>query len=619
MRRAWVGNRFIQISILLLFLAVVQGGYSTNTSSDFFTFDENKIKIEGNLRPFTPTIQIEEINKSRYMVKMYMHSSSASQPPAFSLKLSIPKDNINQLWNSQTWSNKSFFSLPSYDRAAAEFSIISGLTINDQNQVTFTCRDGYDTRFINTYIQEQGDTMVFCLGFFEDNPPLSAMQKYQVEILLDFRNIHFSQAIHEASRWRLTEEFSHGIKSADSSKVPVYSTWYPMHRNIPLENITRELDSLQNFNFKSILIDDGWRSLVKMKVDTAYSYEEQSLQTMQLFDEKRRNMHMNLYLWYSLPFLGGNPVISQRFEGKYINYKPPKQLHVLDPRYADVRYHLISTYANFYRTWNFDGFWFDFLNNFYTSHTTTVTQDLGRDFVDVSLALERLTDEMDMRLKNANPEVFLGHEFKAVGPNRSDQNLLSGFVGVSSTQIVREKMVNNRLLYGQYTPFVEILGIHPRDKSKDVARKFQSIMFGNPYLSFFNTTMPQDNKQAVRFWLNYWQSNYDVLMTGDFRPIKVSRNYPVIKVENDDKMIYTIYDEYTLNLPLSLEKSLDVINAKESETVNFVSAQPGIIYQYSIHNHLGQSIENGTLKTKKKNAVEFIVPEGGFIHFQPNS
>ena len=156
-------------------------------------------------------------------------------------------------------------------------------------------------------------------------------------MLVDFRNIHFSKAIYDASSWFLEDEFKHGVASVDTTNVPVFSTWYPMHRNIPLENITRELDSLKTFHFKSVLVDDGWQALVKMKIDTAYLYEENSFKTMNLFKQKCLNMGLPLYLWYSYPFIGGNPVVLKKFDGKYIRYRAPRQMYVLDPRYADVK------------------------------------------------------------------------------------------------------------------------------------------------------------------------------------------------------------------------------------------------------------------------------------------
>jgi alpha-galactosidase len=321
---------------------------------------------------------------------------------------------------------------------------------------------------VSSNIREENDSIVFNLGFFEDNPPLSNLQDYQAEVLVDFRNIHFSKAIYDASSWFLADEFKHSVARVDTINVPVFSTWYPMHRNIPLENITGELDSLLTFNFKSILIDDGWQSLVKMKIDTAFDYEENSYKTMKLFKQKCDQMGLPLYLWYSIPFIGGNPVVLKKFEGKYIRYRAPRQMYVLDPRHPEVRKYLVSTYANFLKEWQIDGYWFDFLKGFYPKEGAVIDPDKGRDFVSIDLAVDTLYADMEARLKKLKSNVFMGQQFQVVGPNLvSYQNFLTGFVGVENTQVVREKMVNNRLLYGRYTPFMEVVAVTPRDKTED--------------------------------------------------------------------------------------------------------------------------------------------------------
>lgn len=212
----------------------------------------------------------------------------------------------------------------------------------------------------------------------------------------------------------------------------------------------------------------------------------------------------------------------------------------------------------------------------------------------------------------------MGQEFAPVGPSRTnDQNFLTGFVGVNSTNIVREKMVNNRLLYGRYTPFMEIMSVHPRDKSTEVARKMQSIMFGIPHLSFFVSTLPEDTKQTIRFWLNYWRENQHVLMESEFEPENVANYYPIIKVQDTKKTIYTVYGDYSLSLPSSISHPVDVINSKASLTLDFFVAQ-GTVYNYEIFNHMGERVEKASRKSKHKNTLEFSVPEGGFIRFIPD-
>jgi alpha-galactosidase len=603
----------ISLLILSIHVFLVNSTYCAEPE-DTYVFNRSKIRIEGALSPFEATVDIKEQGLQKYIVSIYLHSTFAAVPPAFNLTVKFPKDKINQIWNSKTWSNKSSFSIPSYDRAAAGFSIISGLTINDQNQITITGKDAYKAKFVSSNVREENDSVIFSLGFFEDNPPLSSLQDYQAEVLVDFRNIHFSKAIYDASSWFLADEFKTSTVRVDTTNVPVFSTWYPMHRNIPLENITRELDSLRTFNFKSVLVDDGWQALVNMKVDTSYTYAETSYKTMNLFRKKCQEMKLPLYLWYSLPFMGGNPVVMKKFEGKYIRYRAPRQMYVLDPRYAEVRKYLVSTYANFLEEWKFDGYWFDFLKGFYPSEGQVIDEDMGRDFVSIDLAVDTLYADMDTRLKSINPNIFLGQKFAVVGPNLiSYQNFLTGFVGVdNTTQIVREKMVNNRLLYGKYTPFMEVVAISPDDKPSDIARKLQAVLFGNPYLSFYTTTLPQESKQTIRFWLDYWKKNYKTIVEGEFEPMQVAQFYPVIKVDDERKMIYMLYEDYTINLPVNLNKPIEIINSKVTGNVQFMLAKPGLQYHYEMFDCRGNSVEAGSLKSKK-NTVDLIVPPAGYI------
>ena len=177
------------VGLMMLLLVLSWQNYASAAEPDVYVFDESKIRIAGKLTPFEATFDIKEYGLKRFILNIYLHSTNAAEPPTFNVSVKFPKDKINQIWNSKTWSNKSYFSMPSYDRAAANFSIISGLTINDQNQITLTCKDAYQAKFVSSNIREENDSIIFNLGFFEDNPPLSTLQDYQAEVMIDFRKI----------------------------------------------------------------------------------------------------------------------------------------------------------------------------------------------------------------------------------------------------------------------------------------------------------------------------------------------------------------------------------------------------------------------------------------------
>jgi len=142
-------------------------------------------------------------------------------------------------------------------------------------------------------------------------------------------------------------------------------------------------------------------------------------------------------------------------------------------------------------------------------------------------------------------------------------------------------------------------------------------LFGNPYLSFYVTTLPEASKHTIRFWLDYWKQNYKVIFDGNFEPLQVSRYYPVIKVDNEQKMIYMVCEDYTINLPLVLDKTIDVINSKASENIHFQLSKPDSQYNYEMFNCKGERIEKGIVKSKSKNSVDFAVPVAGFIRVTP--
>jgi hypothetical protein len=119
-----LGMKFVLM--VVVFLNVYGAIKASGIEPDgLYVFNRSKIHIEGVMSPFEATVDIREEGLQKYIVNIYLHSTYAAAPPSFNVSVKFPKDKINQIWNSKTWSNKSYFTIPSYDRAAAGFSIIS--------------------------------------------------------------------------------------------------------------------------------------------------------------------------------------------------------------------------------------------------------------------------------------------------------------------------------------------------------------------------------------------------------------------------------------------------------------------------------------------------------------
>ncbi|MCL3782481.1 hypothetical protein EMN47_19025 [Prolixibacteraceae bacterium JC049] len=592
-----------------------EGNVSSKLS--LYQFDREKISLHGQMGSFTPHYSVHEIDSFIYLIKFQIESDFPAIPPQFKMKLAFPRKDIYTLWSSETWSNNSYFNLPNYDKAATPYGIVSAITKEDKNRFTYTCKDDNNDKFLALFVEEKVDTMYFNLNFFVDNPPVTNILDYDAEIRIDLRNVNYVEAIADAASWRIEQKIGRMGDERIKMREPIYSSWYPMHRNIPVENLTREMDSIASYGFKSLLIDDGWQSLVKSKIDTLGNWDAGEVEDMFHFIDKGKEKGFQVYLWYSLPFTGGNPKVLKRFKDKFVRYRAPRQIYVIDPRYPDVRSYLIDVYSNMLEKWNIDGFWFDFINDYYPDENVVLKKDMGRDLIGVFKAVDTLLVEIKNELKFIHPDVFFGQNLHAAGPARSNyQSSLTGFVGVQSAGIVREKMVNNRLLFGRYTPFMEIMGIDAEDTPEQVALKFQSILFEIPHLSFFPMTISPSVHSTLHFWLDYWRYNKQLLLDGTFRPLKPAKGYPVIQCSKNNKTLFVNYDALQIiELPREMPETLDIINSTTKNYLQISHFPDESQLRYEVYDATGKMRSSGIYKLKKPDH-EFIVPPAGLLRFK---
>jgi alpha-galactosidase len=384
-----------------------------------------------------------------------------------------------------------------------------------------------------------------------------------------------------------------------------------MDRNIPLENITYYFDSISSMGFRSILFDDAWQNVVRFEVDEEGMWDPSDITVVTQFMERAREAKMKVALWYAQPFLGAHTKVFQKFDGKYLQYRTSSQPS-LDIRYPEVREYLTKMYTDIVTEWKVDGIWFNFLNGYYPNEHIIITDDDGRDYVSVRKALDSLRTLMEYEMLYANPELSINQSYPAVGPlHTSNTRSINGFLGTTALQEVREKMVNNRLLYGEYSPFMEVMGIHPKDPSVDLAKKFQSIIFATPYVSYFSYTLPDDLQKTLRFWIRYWKNNADYLLFSDFKAYNPIQRYPVIWAGNQTKNILVFYDRVEpFDFGYFSFEQADVINSSNYPMVSVKGTPTGKV-DFITYDHRGDYVNRGSLNFKREIA-QIEIPIGGY-------
>jgi alpha-galactosidase len=574
-------------------------------------FSTNMFSLEGDIQPFNSEIRIDTLEKNKFLINLTLYTDFPSLLPRFKFNLKYPRKLAHALWSSRTWSNSSYLTIPNYARLQSEYNIVSVVERNSKNRLTMATIDDFQSQHTQIDVTEEGDSLVFSFNFFNDILPDAELLEYSAKILVDMSDNHFSNTVRSTSQWRLDFENPGAITNVDLSLKPVYSVWYPMDRNIPLENITYYFDSISSMGFESVLFDDAWQNVVRFEVDSTGMWAPSDIKVIKKFIEKTQESGMNIALWYTKPFIGAHNYVFEHFEGKYLQYRTSSQ-PILDIRYPEVRDYLTEMYAQIVSEWEVDGIWFDFLNGYYPNEHIIVTDDGGRDFVSVRKALDSLRTQMKYAMHYERPDMSINQSYKSVGPlHTSNTKTINGFLGTTVLTEVREKLVNNRLLYGEYSPFMEVIGIHPKDPAVDVAKKFQSVLFGTPYVSYFSYTLPEDVRVTLKFWVNYWKNNAEYLTQGEFKAFNPVQRYTVLIGGNTEKQILVFYDRVA---PYNFEnfdfEQADVINSSDYPYV-MLKGTPEEDIDFISYNHMGRYYERGSLKFKNDVAL-LEIPLGGY-------
>lgn len=579
-----------------------------------FEFSPEKIKLVGDIQPFMQEVKIDTLEADRYLVHVNLYTDFPSSLPKFNIEIEYPRANVYNLWSSRNWSTNSYMTIPNYASLVSDYNVVSAISKNSDNRLTITVNDDFKGNYVGISVKQKTNTVSFNLGYFSDKAPDAEILEYKSTILLDLREVQFSSVVRESAQWLLDKEGSRKITKIEPDLLPVYSLWYPMHQNIPLENITYYFDSIYNMGFRSVLFDDGWQQVVRFDVDKEGNWDPSKTEEVKSFMNAVKDKDMKVALWYSLPVLGSHKYVQDRFWGKYLQYQTSTE-PALDIRYPDVRQYLADVYSGIVTEWGIDAIWFDFFNGYYPNEHIIVTDDLGRDFVSVRKALDSLRVKMEYELLYANPGLSINQSYKQVGPlHTSNTKSINGYMGVNVAGQVHEKQINNRLVYGELSPFMEVMGVHPKDQAVDIARKFHAMMFGAPYVSYFSYTLPEELRETLVFWISYWKENMHYLLFSGFEAYDPVKKYPVVKSGDKYKTIVVFYDRYSQAFDLgNLDFSFaDIINSSTSDQISLKGVLNAKKVDFVKYDYMGHEIEKGSLSFKKGEELVSI-PVGGYM------
>lgn len=607
-----------QTIILLLFNILQLNSQKQNKTISVL---DKLFTIEYSKGLYDLSIKMEELEKDVVILKLKIDSENKFTPENISIKWSVPSNNIAGYWTSKAFLNKTIN--PDWGPSkvismlAREAPVLSLFSHDDKNKLTFAISDALNTTITSTAIKEEEGIILNEIKLFSEKT--NQLNEYEIQIRIDQRNIHFTKAINEVSKWWETFKIYEPAFVPKIAKQPVYSTWYSYHQTLSEETIYKECQLAKTIGYKTVIVDDGWQTLDSNR---GYAFtgdwKPERLKKIKELIDKIHALDMKFVLWYAVPFVGEKSEAYNLLKGKFLKYWKEQGTYVLDPRYPDVRDYIINTYATAVKDWNLDGLKLDFIGNFKANDSTLLTIEQGRDYASVNLATDRLMYDLIDSLRKIKNDIIIEFRQPYTGPlMRKYGNMLRASDCPNVALINRVETTDLKLLSGNTPVHSDMLMWNKNESVEIAALQFLNIIYSVPQISVRLEEIPEEHFKMIRFFTNYWIQNRQILLEGDFTAHHPLHNYPYLESESIEKKIITLYSNIPIQINTNLNKNWDIINAKTDEQIFVNTIGKKKKYFYSIYNCKGELIKKQKI-TLKEGVSIFKIPKSGLIQFTQN-
>jgi hypothetical protein len=378
------------------------------------------ISVVGDLKGFALGFDVRTLEEGLDLVVLKLSAPTAAPPPRFTLKWSLPSQDVAGQWATGRHLNKTL--RPDWAGTRLQASMFAREApvsclygSDDHNVLTFAVSDALDTVLVGSGIREEDGRIYNEVTLFSEPHPRVAT--WSAELRLDRRQVPYWTALRGVSDWWAAQPGYTPAPVPEPARLPVYSTWYNYHQSVDATVLLKEVAIAKEMGFESIIVDDGWQTL-----DTGRGYaftgdwEPERIPDMKGFVDGCHALGVKVILWYAVPFVGKNAKVAARFKDKSLRYEDRLGAYVVDPRYPEVREYLASVYRRAIRDWGIDGFKLDFIERLAADEATVLDATGGRDFASVNEAADRMMTDVLTELRKVKPDVMIEFRQPYIGP-----------------------------------------------------------------------------------------------------------------------------------------------------------------------------------------------------------
>jgi len=515
-------------------------------------------------------LSLERAAGEQEELKLAVRFAGKVTPQKLTLQFSLPGIGMFSTWTPTLGFKKGVLTdwamLGTPSRAANGMPLMTALDAAGNNSVTLAVSDCQTPLSLKAGVQEENGHLGFKIEFFTQW--MSRIETYETVIRIDRRKRPYYECIREVQEWWNAAMGPRRVSLPETTRLPVYSTWYNFHQQLDVDAIVRECRLAREWGMDSIIVDDGWQTADNQRGYAHcgdWEHAPEKVGNMRDFVDRVHATGLKFILWFSVPFVGVHSKAYQKFAGKFLRDRG-SGVHVLDPRFPEVRDYLVELYRDRAREYDLDGFKLDFIDAFELTAESSQPNP-AQDYDSLEEAIERLLDEVCTALLALKPDMVIEFRQGYVGPlMRKFGNMLR--VGDCPADALRNRVgvIDLRLTSGDTPVHSDMLMWHPGEAVEDAARQLTATLFGVPQLSVRLDQLPELHRQMVRFYLKFWIAHRDVLLDGELAPLAPEQNYSIVSASLGDQTIAVIYG-HSLYQPASGVKALTVINSSGANEV----------------------------------------------------
>lgn len=366
----------------------------------------------------------------------------------------------------------------------------------------------------------------------------------------------------------LREDVGAALPVPHVGTVPVYSTWYTYSQAVDAEKVMREAALSRELECRAVIIDDGWQKFGSGRWYAGcgdWIPDTDKFPDLWAHVAGLRGLGLSVMLWVAPLMLGPNSAAAARLKPYAPHYSEGLKASVLDPRHRQSREHFVETCVRLVRDYGIDGLKIDFLDSAVVYQGTETTGDIK----DVGQAIHATLVQLKEGLRLAGlSEVLIEFRQSYIGPATAPYgNLLRAGDCPGDAILNRRSIVDTRMIAAGQVVHADPVLWDPRAGAEPAARQLLNAYFGVPQLSMELSSLPEEQRRAVRAVLSSWMRTRETVLFGALSAGLPSENYPVIQARHQNKLVVGVYQPMVVEIDLTGIDGVTVLNATAEATV----------------------------------------------------